>query len=75
MIKFILILWFVVHARPARQGVFSVTHLLRCDFVVKTTLLIYFRGDTLIEGAPGATLRRNLTMMQGGEPASPSPRG
>ncbi|XP_065056464.1 misshapen-like kinase 1 isoform X1 [Rhopilema esculentum] len=32
------------------------------------------QGDTLIEGAPGATLRRNLTMMQGGEPASPSPR-
>lgn len=26
------------------------------------------RGDTLNE-APGATLRRNLTMMQGGEPS------
>ena len=26
------------------------------------------RGDTLCE-APGATLRRNLTMMQGGEPS------
>ena len=26
------------------------------------------KGDTLCE-APGATLRRNLTMMQGGEPS------
>ena len=27
------------------------------------------RGDTLVDEAPGATLRRNLTMMQGGEPS------
>ena len=27
------------------------------------------QGDTLIGVAPGATLRRNLTMMQGGEPS------
>lgn len=27
------------------------------------------RGDTLVDEAPGATLRRNLTMMQGGDPS------
>ena len=33
------------------------------------------RGDTLVDEAPGATLRRNLTMMQGGEPSPIDDRG